>query len=337
MLREAQCFTAAKGRGFTCGKAAYFTFSPEVKPLMISMPVLFTQLAVIFGYVLIGFAAGKLHIINPSERKYLTRLCSQLILPFTILSASSMEAGGELLLGFAASAVVMFLLYALTSAGVLVCMRGSDAKMRTACTGLATYSNATFLGLPLCRALFGDIAMLYNAALIVAFNVLFFTLQYSLFTGEGFKLRNLLTPPTVATMAMIVMLALGLHFPAPVQTVVSNTGAMITPISLMIIGVMVAESDLASVFREKRAYVITFVRNLLVPAATIAVLRFLPMAQDAKMCILVMMACPSAALTIIYAVQNDTEPEMCANTVLLSTLAFAVTLPAVIALAQLVL
>ena len=73
------------------------------------------------------------------------------------------------------------------------------------------------------------------------------------------------------------------------------------------------------------------------PAATIAVLRFLPMAQDAKMCILVMMACPSAALTIIYAVQNDTEPEMCANTVLLSTLAFAVTLPAVIALAQLVL
>ena len=42
-----------------------------------------------------GYAAGTLGIINPEQRKFLTRLCSDLMLPFTILSAASMDLGAE--------------------------------------------------------------------------------------------------------------------------------------------------------------------------------------------------------------------------------------------------
>ena len=55
---------------------------------MLSMRVVFTQILVILLYVLIGFAAGKCGAINTEQRKFLTRLCTNIILPFTILSAS---------------------------------------------------------------------------------------------------------------------------------------------------------------------------------------------------------------------------------------------------------
>ena len=60
-----------------------------------SMQLVLQQIIVIFCYVAVGVGAGKLNIINPDQRKYLTQLCSGLILPFTILSAASMEIGGE--------------------------------------------------------------------------------------------------------------------------------------------------------------------------------------------------------------------------------------------------
>ena len=114
---------------------------------------------------------------------------------------------------------------------------------------LLTYPNCTFLGLPLCRALFGEMAVLYNAMFLVAFNVLFFTWQVSAFTGQKINLRNLCTLPTIATAVLVLMLALGWHLPAPAQTVAASTGAMITPLSLIIIGVMMSESRLTEILR----------------------------------------------------------------------------------------
>ena len=41
---------------------------------MISMNLVFEQILIIFGYVAVGLGAGKLGLVNPEQRKYLTRL-----------------------------------------------------------------------------------------------------------------------------------------------------------------------------------------------------------------------------------------------------------------------
>jgi len=304
---------------------------------MPSMEMILTQILTIFGYVLVGFAAGKLGIINPEQRKYLTRICSDLVQPFTILSAASLTIGALELQNLGFAILVMFATFALTSAGALIATRKRKASERAAFTSLVTYPNGTYLGLPLNTALFGAIAILYNAAIIVAFNVLFFTLQYSLFTGKKFAWKNFLTSANVSTVIMILMLLSGVHFPGPVETVVKNIGAMITPLSLMIIGVMVSESNILEVLKEKRAYLMVLMRNVVIPLAAMGALTLIPMDQTARMCVLVYIACPCAALNIIYAIRFNKEPELCAKTVLLSTLAFSVTLPCIMLLGQMVL
>ena len=301
-----------------------------------SMSLVFNQIVIILLYVLVGFAAGKLKLIDPWQRRYLSGLCSALILPFTILSAASQEVGGREMGGMLA-ALVFFIAVYLCVTGVSVAVhraRKVPPEQTAAATSLLTYPNCTFLGLPLCRALFGDMAVLYNASAMIAFNVLFFSVQHSLFTGGRMNPKNMLTPSMVSTLALLGLLAAGLHFPAPVQTVFSGIGAMITPLSLIIIGVMLSESALSTVLRQKKSYLITALRNLAIPLAGMLVLRLLPLDADARLCVLVYLACPCATLTSIYAIRYDKAPEFCAHTVILSTILFAATLPVIISVGQ---
>ena len=301
-----------------------------------SMTLVLQQILVIFCYVSVGLGAGKLGIIDPEQRKYLTKLCSGLILPFTILSAASMEVGAEGFRSLGVALIVMFLIMGGTMAGSLLVLRAVHAedKFRAAISSLVSFPNGTFLGLPLCRALFGEIAVLYNCAAMIAFNVLFFTVQLPLFTGGKINLKAIFTAPAIATFGLLAMLALGLHWPAPVQTAVSSIGSMITPLSLIIVGVMLSENDLLAIFREKTVYLVMALRNFLIPAIAMLVLTAVPMDPKDKLCVLVYLACPCATLTTIYSIQTDTHPELCARSVLFSTISFAISLPVVIAAGQ---
>ena len=301
-----------------------------------SMSLVFSQILIILLYVLVGFAAGRLKLITPEQRKYLSGLCSTLILPFTILSASSQDVGGQQMRGMLV-ALVFFLAVYLCVTGVSVAVhraRKVPPEQTAAATSLLTYPNCTFLGLPLCRALFGDMAVLYNASAMIAFNVLFFSVQHSLFTGGKMDPKNLLTPSMVSTVALIGMLAAGLHFPAPVQTVclgrrLDDHAAVADHHRRDAVG-----ERLSTVLRQKKSYVITALRNLVIPLAGMLVLRLLPLDADARLCVLVYLACPCATLTSIYAIRYDKAPEFCAHTVILSTLLFAATLPIVISVGQ---
>lgn len=301
-----------------------------------SMGLVLQQILIIFGYVAVGLAAGKLGVINPEQRKFLTKLCSSLMLPFTILSAASMEVDGAAFRSLGIALCVMFLVMGGTMAvsSLLSKALHTEQKLRSAMTSLVTFPNCTFLGLPLCMALFGQTAVLYNCAALVAFNVLFFTVQLPMFTGGKRNLKAVLTVPTLATALLLVMLALGLHWPAPVQTVVSSIGSMITPMSLIIIGVMLSENDLLAIFREKAVYLVMLLRNFLIPVAAMLLLCVIPLDSEAKLCILVYLSCPCATLTTIYSIQTDTRPQLCARAVLFSTIAFAASLPFVIAVGQ---
>ena len=106
-----------------------------------SMQLVLQQILVIFCYVAVGVGAGKLGIIDPDQRKYLTKLCSGLILPFTILSAASMALGAESFRSLGIALGVMFLVFGLTLAGSLTLLRvfHAEDKFRAALTSLITF------------------------------------------------------------------------------------------------------------------------------------------------------------------------------------------------------
>ena len=180
-----------------------------------SMQIVFEQILIIFGYVIVGYVAGKKNLITKEQQRYLSKLVSSLILPFTVLSASSMEASGQDIVNVAIAVTLLFSCMALTSAGCMLYakIKRVPEKKRAAYTGLCTYPNCTFIGMPLCIALMGEWGTLYGAAGIIAFNLLFFTLQISLFTRQKFHPKIFLTPLNISTLVLILMLIFHVHFP----------------------------------------------------------------------------------------------------------------------------
>lgn len=214
-----------------------------------SMQIVFEQILIIFGYVIVGYVAGKKNLITKEQQRYLSKLVSSLILPFTVLSASSMEASGQDIVNVAIAVALLFSCMALTSAGCMLYAKIKQVpeKKRAAYTGLCTYPNCTFIGMPLCIALMGEWGTLYGAAGIIAFNLLFFTLQISLFTRQKFHPKIFLTPLNISTFVLILMLIFHVHFPRPIQTVCSNIGGITTPLALIIVGVMLADGNLLQI------------------------------------------------------------------------------------------
>ena len=87
--------------GFAKNKGDYF----------MSMQIVFEQILIIFGYVIVGYVAGKKNLITKEQQRYLSKLVSSLILPFTVLSASSMEASGQDIVNVAIAVALPFFLY----------------------------------------------------------------------------------------------------------------------------------------------------------------------------------------------------------------------------------
>ncbi len=84
-------------------------------------------------------------------------------------------------------------------------------------------------------------------------------------------------------------------------------GTVAMAVLFLIIGVMMSENRLTAVLKEKRAYAVTLIRNLLIPLALMLLIRLLDISPAERVCLLVYLACPCATLTSIYAIQNDME------------------------------
>ncbi len=304
-----------------------------------SMQLVFSQILIILIYVMVGFCAGKLHLINPEQRKFLSKLCSDLFLPFMILAATSRELSSQDVKNmFIAAAVGFFVMLSTTGLSLLYHKLTKAGREKSAVvTALVTYPNSGFLGIPLCMALFGEIAVLYGALMIMVFNALFFTIQYSLFLPEKPNLKNLCTPATICTIVMLIMLVFGIHFPDPVQTGISGIGSIVSALSLIVIGVMLSENKLSRIFTEKGSYIVVLIRNLLIPVVSLLLFTLLPIDDTSRLCMMVYLGCPCATLTSIYAMQLDLDATLSVNSVLLSTLCFSFTLPLIILIGRFIL
>ena len=213
---------------------------------------------------------------------------------------------------------------------------GTDYLGRDLFSGVWMGARASIIIALVATALKLIVGTLYGAAGIIAFNLLFFTLQISLFTRQKFHPKIFLTPLNISTLALILMLIFHVHFPRPLQTVCSNIGGITTPMALIIVGVMLADGNLLQIVTEKRAYVISLIRNLICPLIMLVVMALLPLDPNLRMAVLIYVACPVANLTSVYAIQHDMEPALCARATLLSTILFAATIPFIIWLGQLV-
>lgn len=285
-------------------------------------------------YMAVGFSLCRSKIITPKESKALSQLLLYVILPSVILRSYlgiSKNQIFEVFFSLLVGAVV--LLISILIARLLFRNHPIDHFG-------AAFSNAGFLGIPLIDGVLGESAVFYIAGLVALLNVLQWTYGQQVLSGkkETLRWKGLLTNPLLISFCAGLLLYLS-EIPVPIQ-IQECLGALAScnaPISMIILGICIGNAKLTEIFTIPRTYVVSFVRLILIPTATILCLWFVPESYHTmKIAVMIAASAPIGSNVVIYAQRNGLDERYGASIVCLSTLLSLLTMPTMLIAANLI-
>ena len=134
------------------------------------------------------------------------------------------------------------------------------------------YTNAGYLVIPLVSAVLGEEWVFYTTAFLLVQNLLTWTHGVSVLKGESERnyRKILLNPNIIALAAGILLFAAQIRLPAVLSSCVESMSGLVTPASMLVIGMVIGDVDLGWVFCQKRPYLICLIRLVVIPLAAAA-------------------------------------------------------------------
>lgn len=212
-----------------------------------------------------------------------------------------------------------------------------DAKYRMLTIGSAC-GNVGFFGLPLIRAILPEypVALTYSSIYVFTMNLIVFTIGSFCITRDKkyISVKNaILNPTTVSLIVAIILYACNFKFNCgnlaleKMGDAVSLLGKMTTPTCMIILGVRLACIKVKDLFNKPFVYLNMLFKLIAFPLFSYLLVYFLPLDYSFKASILILSAAPCASVVLNLAEMYDTNQEIAANTVLLTTLMSIITIP----------
>lgn len=230
------------------------------------------------------------------------------------------------------------------------------------------FSNSAYMAIPLIQALIdapgstvSPTAVVYATIYNITFNLFLWTLGVKICTDEekasdeGGKRRLtpswatvrrvLVHPVTIASAIGLVLLILGINLTDVTSAglgIISDALLMlknlVAPLSMVVIGLRLAELDMHGFFKDVYMYVFLALRHLALPLAIILLMLGLslviPVDSNVALVISIMAAAPAATAATMFAEKYDCDASYASRIVSISTILCIATMPLMASLAQ---
>ncbi len=225
------------------------------------------------------------------------------------------------------------------------------------------FSNAAFMGIPLIEAVLGAECVIYASIYNISFNLFLWTLGVYICTegrdldGDGDHDENdralarshsqaslkkaLLHPVTLAAALGLVFFLTPIdgYVPSLVTESLTMLKNLVAPLSMVVIGIRLADIDLRGTFNNKNLYIFLGLRHVALPLVLVALFRlcmlFLPIGETVYMVTVIMAATPAASSATMFAEKYDCDAAYVSKLVAISTILSIATLPLIIFIASL--
>lgn len=190
---------------------------------------------------------------------------------------------------------------------------------------LATaFMNSGNYGAPIVLFAYGEKAFIYAVSLLVLHAILmnFFGIYYAARENNGAitALKSVIEmPATYAVIIAILIKVWDIQIPDNLMSAVDLLGPVTIPLVMLILGMQLAEINLSKLQWEKISIGV-IIRLFLSPAIALGIIWLMPMDPVLAKVLILTAAMPSAANTVIFAVQFDTEPDLVSSITLITTL-----------------
>jgi malate permease and related proteins len=300
-----------------------------------TLPPSVIQTLVLFMLMAVGFGAGKSKILDESGAKGISRLLVNFVLPALIVQSMQRPFTPELrdmaftILGLS------FLAYAsaFPLAWLLVKAIGAKGGERGAHAFGAIFSNCAFMGFPVIEAILGKEAIFAASVANIPFQLLAFSVgPYILAKTAGGSVKlgisSFITPAAVASVVGFTLFVGGVVLPEPLGSALSLLGDTTTPLSMVLIGSIVARMNFQAVLARPRIYATSVFRLAIFPLGLYAFFYALGFRGLLLSLPVILSAMPVAANSAILAEAYGGDAETASSLVLVSTLLSLFTIPA---------
>ena len=286
--------------------------------------------ALMFVYVMTGIIMAKTKILKHEGRSSFINLLLDITLPCMILNSFNIETGLDELISAGEIMIISIVLFATAYVIAKIIWRKEPHNRRAVLEFSTLFSNAGNAGMPIVALVFGAEGVFYASFYLLPVRILIWTVGLSLFVDEAnFRNKILIlikTPSVVVVFIGIALMFLPFRLPSVFSTAIKNMGDMTGPLSMMIIGAALGESDIRSAF-EFDTFKLTAIRLVILPVIYITMLRLWGIKDILWQVAVVLTAMPAAANTEIIAEMYGKDYAFAAKCVVVSTVLSLVTVP----------
>lgn len=297
-----------------------------------------TKIIEMFIILLVGAGAYKAGIADEETGSRLTRILLNIISPCVILLSYQIDFDKERLYGLAVTAILSFASFVIAIAVSKIAVpknTGSDMAVERMSI---VYSNCGFIGIPLIDGILGGEGVFYMTAYLTVFNLFVWSHGIMLMSGKAESVkktvRSLVNPSNAAIILGVSLFLTGIKLPEIIREPVGLIGGMNTPAAMLISGINLAQSDFLGGLKNKRTYIVSLSKLIVVPGLTLLLLMAAGADRSISITILTAAACPSGAMGTMFALQYEKNSQYASNILTITTALSLITIPVIMAAAS---
>lgn len=292
------------------------------------------QIAVLFSFMLIGFLMCRGQLLPRDSAEVFSKLENKILMPAVVINTfrtnCTLRNISEKWVFIVYSAAILVFCIA---AGIVISRFLADSEyLRKIYRYSISVSNFGFVGTAMVQGIYG-------ADSIELFDYLMFTLPLNLFTysvgiawlvpngGRSISLKSFLNPIFVSLFIGAILGLLNLPKLELVSSVISGAAACMSPIAMILTGFVIGSYQFSTLFKQWQTYVITGIRLVGLPAATVVVLRLLNTPDEIIVAALCAHAMPLGLNTVIIPSAYGKPTDIGASLALVSQLSSVITIP----------
>lgn len=296
--------------------------------------------AVLLAVAVPGYILKKKNMVSedtmPALSKILLFVCQPCLSIYTFKNATfSVQMLGNI--GIFALLALLAQLLMLGIAYLIFRRRMKNALYRIVTIACAL-ANCAFFGIPILEALFPETAsglLIYTSVYAIIMNVIGWTLGAAIIS-QNLKYVSVkkifCNPAMISLLIAIPFFIFEIPLPESLDSMVSLIGRMATPLSMLIMGMRLATTDLKSLFTTKQIYISLAMKQFLMPLLALLMVAFLPLDGGLKAVLYIICCCPSASVVLNFSEILGEGQKEAAAAVLLSTITSIVSLPIMVLL-----
>ncbi|MCQ2479652.1 MAG: AEC family transporter, partial [Clostridia bacterium] len=191
--------------------------------------------------------------------------------------------------------------------------------------------------LPLTNAILGSEGVFYCSGVVMAFNVMAFTHGILIMDTESKKFdfkKLIINPGMLGVMVGLPFYLLNIDLPEIITAPVNFVDGMQTPLAMIIFGTYLANTDLLSVFKNKKIFLTASIKLVLLPVVMYFFYRLFGLTGTLLIAMMISSSAPSASNTVLFSAKYNKDTGLASQLVSVASFMSIITMPLIIALVE---